>query len=194
MTGPTPDSAASSPTPTARARLARQDSAPSDDADYDLCEPYTLKQGASTWEFHMTDPLPGAWTVDMNCKWQGVITNADLTCTVTQSGYVPSASVRGVTTSIMSKAEVSSMEAIQAFSVVSGSAAPSASASQTASGSRSATQSGSQSATQAPSGSRSSGVAGTTPSTGLAPAGPLPTGAMKYVGGAAGVFVAALAL
>jgi hypothetical protein len=144
------------------------------DDDYELCEPFTLKQGASTWEIHMTDPLPGAWTVDMNCKWQGAITNADLTCVATVDGFaVTDKALRGTTTTTLFKDELSTMELIGAVAVV--------------------TSSGAASASKSSSGA-ASGAAGATPSTGFAPAGPLPTGVMALVGGAAGVFAAALAL
>jgi hypothetical protein len=190
--GPTPDSAAAAITPAPRARLARQADAMSSttdgDDDYELCEPFTLKQGASTWEIHMTDPLPGAWTVDMNCKWQGAITNADLTCVATADGFaITDKALRGTTTTTLSKDELSTMELIGAVAVVTSSGAASASASQTTSGAKSGAPAASASKS-------SSGAAGAAPSTGFAPAGPLPTGAMALVGGAAGVFVAALAL
>ncbi|KAF2031709.1 hypothetical protein EK21DRAFT_62626 [Setomelanomma holmii] len=186
---PTPD-ATITPAPTPKARMARQDSASdSDDGpDYSFCEPFTLKQGASTWEFYLTDPSPGAWTVDMGCKWQGAMTDADLTCTYTQSGYVPDSSVRGVSTSILSKAEASSLEAFQVVTVVTASGAVSASASR-----NSGAASGS--GTAAPSRSKTaSGSGGAAKSTGLGAAGPLPTGAVAFVGGAVGIFAAALAL
>ncbi|KAH7072674.1 hypothetical protein BKA63DRAFT_48477 [Paraphoma chrysanthemicola] len=185
---PTPDASGAvitpAPSPTPRARLARQLSA--DEPDYSFCEPFTLKQGPSTWEFHLTDPSPGAWTVDMGCNWKAAMTAADLTCTYTQSGYVPSPSVRGVSTSIFSKAEASDMEVFQVVTIVTASGAASPSASRT-----------SGSGTSVPSASRSasaSGSAAASQSTGLAPAGPLPTGAVALVGGAVGIFAAALAL
>ncbi|CBX90394.1 predicted protein [Plenodomus lingam JN3] len=183
------DNAGATPTPapTAAARLRRQDQSSSDIEDYTFCEPYTLVQGPSTYEMHLTDPSPGAWTLDMACKWQGAITAADLTCTVSQSGSIPGPGATGVTTSVVSSTELSDMEAFQTVAVVSasgGSGSPAASASQTASGSGTALPSGSASGSDA-AGSRS---------TGLAPAVALPTGAVAFVGGAAGIFAAALAL
>ncbi|KAH7069458.1 hypothetical protein FB567DRAFT_224419 [Paraphoma chrysanthemicola] len=187
---PTPDASGAvitpAPSPTPRARLARQMS--DDEPDYSFCEPFTLKQGPSTWEFHLTDPTPGAWTVDIGCNWKGAMTAADLTCTYTQSGYVPSSSVRGVSTSILSKAEASDMEAFQVVTVVTASGAASASASRTSGSGTSV-----PSASRAASGS-AAGSAAASQSTGLAPAGPLPTGAVALVGGALGIFAAALAL
>ncbi|KAH7356177.1 hypothetical protein BKA66DRAFT_428747 [Pyrenochaeta sp. MPI-SDFR-AT-0127] len=181
------------PSPTPAPRLRRQDQSSSDIDNYSFCEPYTLIQGASKYEFHLTDPTPGAWTLDMACNWQGGMTAADLTCTVTQSGYVPDASVVGVTTSVLKQTEIREMEAYQTIAVVrasggSQSGAPSASASRTASGS------GTGAASPTRSGSTSASAAVASQSTGLAPAGPLPTGAMMFIGSAAGVFAAALAL
>lgn len=176
------------PAPTAAARLRRQDESSSDIEDYTFCETYTLIQGPSTYEMHLTDPLPGAWTLDMACKWQGgAITAADLTCTVTQSGSIRGNGGSGVTTSVVSSSELSDMEAFHTVAIVSasgGSSSPTASASQTASGSGAALPSGSASG---------SGAAGSR-STGHAPAAAIPTGAVAFVGGAAGVFAAALAL
>jgi hypothetical protein len=109
----------------------------------------------------MTDPLPGAWTVDMDCKWQGAITDADLTCTAIAGGYALEAGVPETTTTVWKKDEIVTSEYFATFAVV----------------------------TQTPSGSAS-----VSPSKGLAAAGPLPTGAMAMMGGAAGVFAAAMAL
>jgi hypothetical protein len=54
----------------------------------DDCVPFLLMQGASTYEFHLTDSLPGAWTANMNCNWKGAITAADITCTETNDGFI----------------------------------------------------------------------------------------------------------
>lgn len=135
----------------------------------------------------MTDPLPGAWTVDLNCKWQGASTDADFTCVATIDRFaVTDKAIRGTTTTTLFKDEFPSMQLIGAVAVVTSSDAASASQTPSASG----TKSGAPTASGSKSGSA---AAGATPSTGLAPAGPLPTGAMALVGGAAGVF-AALAL
>lgn len=146
-------------------------------------------QGPSNYQLHLTDPVPGAWTLDMACSWQGgAITEADLTCTVTQSGSVPGFGATGFTSTIVSQSELFEMEAFQTVAVVSassGSGSPEVSASRTASGLGTASLSGSATA------SRSGATASS--STGLAPAGPLPTGALALVG-AAGIFAAALAL
>ncbi|KAH8726224.1 hypothetical protein GQ44DRAFT_614426 [Phaeosphaeriaceae sp. PMI808] len=175
------------PAPTPAARLARRQALISDTNDYTLCEPFTIKQGASTWALNFKDPLPGAWTVDMNCKWQGAMTSADLTCTVTQDGSMVPGGMGGTTTTVLPKSQGSEIaEIFQTYAVVSGSGAVSAGASQTASGARSA------SPTPGASGASVSGTATASRSTGLGAAGPLPTGAIKFAGGAAGLVAAAL--
>ncbi|XP_014554454.1 hypothetical protein COCVIDRAFT_39656 [Bipolaris victoriae FI3] len=191
---PTPDDASATPAPTPAPRMRRQASASSSD-DYVFCEPYTIIQGPETYEFHLTDPVPGAWTVDMKCSWKGEMTKADLTCDVTQSGHIPAQSVQLATTSVLPQSELQEMEAYQVVSLVSGSgaaspASASASVTPTPTGTPSRTQSGS--GTNAPASSGSN--AASTPSQGFAAAGPLPTGAMKVVGGAVGVFAVAMAL
>jgi hypothetical protein len=123
---------------------------------------------------HLTDPLPGAWTVDMNCKWQGAITDADLTCTAVGSGYAVPGSLEGTTTTVWPKSEIQTGEYIGTFAVVTASGPVSSGAP----------------ASQTPGGS----AAPQSRSSGFAPAAALPTGAMALVGGAAGVFAAALAL
>jgi hypothetical protein len=192
--GPTPDSVSASAGITPKARLARQArstvtaSAPTasasnngdDDEDGDgVCEPFTLKQGPSIWEFHLKDPTPGAWTLDIGCNWKGAITSADLICTVTQSGYVPDSSDLGISTTIFSQQDIQSMEALQAVVIVTASPTPI----------------GSSSPTNTSGGLSASGTssAGSVKSTGLAPSRPLPTGGLMFVGGA-GMVAAALAL
>ncbi|EOA80918.1 uncharacterized protein SETTUDRAFT_99771 [Exserohilum turcica Et28A] len=186
-----PDDASATPAPTPKSRMRRQDGA-SDD-DYSFCEPYTIKQGAQTYEFHLTDPVPGAWPVDMACSWKGEMTKADFTCDVTQSGYVPSQSARVATTSVLSQSEIQDMEAFQVVSLVSGSGASSP-ASASASATPSATPTASGASASAPSKSESKDSPTPTPSKGAAPAGALPTGAMKLVGGVAGALAVAMAL
>jgi hypothetical protein len=154
-----------SPTPTAPARLRRQASGETPEGL--LCEPYTIKQGASEWEYHLTDPLPGAWTLDAKCSWKGELTAATLTCTMTQSGEFAEEAT-GVSVLTLEPSELSSMAAIQTVSVITASGS---SASGSVSGSGAAAQ-----------------------STAMAPAGPLPTGAIAFVGGAAGMFAAVFAL
>jgi hypothetical protein len=183
--GPSPDDASATPAPTPAPRMRRQDSA-SDD-DYNFCEPYTVAQGSETYEFHLTDPAPGAWTVDMKCSWKGEMTKADLTCDVTQSGYVPDQSVRLATTSILSQSEIQDMQAYQVVALVSATGASTPA-------SASAKPTSIPSATNANASAKSGSDAAPTPSKGLAPAGPLPTGAMKMVGGAVGVLAVALVL
>ena len=173
--------------------MRRQDASAS---DYTLCEPYTLVQGTSTYELHMTDPVPGVWTADLACNWKGAaMSQADLTCTVTQAGTFVDSSALGTVTSVISKDEVASMDLFQTLAVVSApndsasaSTAPSASASKTPGGSGTGAASPTRPASSSASGSPA------TQSTGLAAAGPLPTGAVAFIGGAAGIFAAALAL
>ncbi|KAF1845996.1 uncharacterized protein K460DRAFT_430963 [Cucurbitaria berberidis CBS 394.84] len=170
-------------------RLRRQDQTTSDVDGYSICEPFTLIQGASTYEFHLTDPAPGVWTIDMACKWQGAMTTADLTCAVTRGGYVAGSAGVGTTTTVLKQSVIRDMEAYQTVALVSASGASSGSSSVSAS--RTTSQSGTGAASPNRSGS-GSGSAAATQSTGLAPAGPLATGAMGLLGGA-GIFAAALA-
>lgn len=95
------------------------------------------------------------------------MTDADLTCTAAIEGEIVEATAAGTSTTVLPKAEVSELSAMHAVTIV--------------------TATGAAGASRTPSGSPS-------PSSGLGPAGPLPTGAMALVGGAAGVFAAALAL
>jgi hypothetical protein len=174
------------PAPKHRAMFARQamSSSPETDAgDVSICEPYTIKQGASTWEMHLTDPSPGVWTADMNCNWSGAMTAAALTCTAVVDGSYVAAEEHPTSTYVISEDTVSSFAAMATVAVVDVSGKP-LSSFPTASGSAASGSSASVSR---------SGAAANSPSTGFAPAGPLPTGAMALVGGAAGVF-AALAL
>ncbi|KAJ6276414.1 hypothetical protein J3E71DRAFT_336294 [Bipolaris maydis] len=155
---PTPDDASATPAPTPAPRMRRQASA-SDD-DYIFCEPYTIVQGPETYEFHLTDPVPGAWTVDMKCSWKGEMTKADLTCDVTQSGRIPDQS-----------SEIQDMQAYQVVSLVSASGAASpASASASVTPTPTATRAPSASGSKAP--ASSDLMLASTPSQGFAPAGP----------------------
>lgn len=89
---------------------------------------------------------------------------------MSQTGYVPDASERGVSSTVYGKEDISSMEIIGPVAVVTASA----------------TSSGLG-------GSAASGSPGAAKSTGRAPGGPAPT-AMAFVGGAVGILAAALAL
>ncbi|CAN9398846.1 unnamed protein product [Alternaria sp. RS040] len=177
-----PSAPDSTPMPTPAPRMRRQDDASSD--DYSLCEPYTIIQGSETYEMHLTDPSPGAWTVDIACSWQGAMTTADLTCDATNRGSIPGLSTTE-TKSVLSASELQDMEAYQVVALVTASGASS-------SGSASATQTSAStgSGTGATSPSRSgSGTAAT--STGLAPAGSIPN-VMALVGGSIGSLAALL--
>ena len=165
--------------------MRRQDGASSD--DYSFCEPYTILQGPETYEMHLTDPSPGAWTVDMACSWQGAMSTADLTCDVTQSGYVPNEAAQVATTSILPQSEIQEMQAYQVVALVTASGA-SAAGSATPSAGPSSTSSG----TGTTSPSRSGSGAAATASTGLAPAVPTPN-AMAMMGDV-GLFAAAVVL
>ncbi|KAG9196554.1 hypothetical protein G6011_01675 [Alternaria panax] len=167
----TPDA---TPMPTPAPRMRRQDDTSSE--DYTLCEPYTIIQGPETYEMHLTDPMPGAWTVDMACSWQGAMTTADLTCNATNRGSIGNLGTDTETTSVLSQSELQDMEVYQTVALV------------TASG---ASFGGSASTTGIPASTGSSTAA--TPSTGLAPAGSIPN-AMVMVVGAVGVLAAVMAL
>ncbi|KAJ4380212.1 hypothetical protein N0V86_004521 [Didymella sp. IMI 355093] len=164
------------PSTTAAARLRRQDGNLLDG----LCEPMTIKQASESIQVQMKDPSEGAWTAEVNCNWKGIVESADLTCTVTQSGFLPSQmGSEGTTSAVLKASEVTEAGVIQTVEVVSPSSNP---ANPTASG----TQSGSASSTASGSGAAAA--------TGAAAGAPLPMGMMAFVGGAAGVFAAALAL
>lgn len=131
--------------------------------------------------YHMEDPEAGAWTVDMNCAWKGELTSADVTCTATQSGSMAkSLEAEGVTSMTLKPSDLSSAGAIVTATLV-----------QSASGSASATASGSQSGSAT---ATASGTGAPAQGTGAAAGNPLPKGMMAFVGGAAGVMAAALAL
>lgn len=164
------------PTPTAAARLRRQE----DGLFGGFCEPVTIKQGASSVQIHLEDPTKGVWTADMNCAWKGDAATADLTCTATQSGSFPKLqNVEGVKAETIKASDVASGKMVQTVAVV-GPASNSAAPTATGTGAHNAT---------------SASGSGTPAATGNAAAGgPLPKGVMAFVGAAAGVFAAALAL
>jgi hypothetical protein len=162
------------PSTTAAARLRRQDGNLLDG----LCEPMTIKQASESVQIQLKDPSEGAWTAEMNCNWKGAVESADLTCTATQSGFLPSQmDSEGTTSAVLKASEVAEAGVIQTVEVVS-----------PASNSANPTASGTQS------GSASSTASGAAAATGAAAGAPLPMGMMAFVGGAAGVFAAALAL
>ena len=164
------------PTPTAAALLRRQENG----LFGDFCEPMTIKQGASSVQIHIGDPTKGVYTGDINCAWKGDATAADLTCTATQSGSLAkSLGIEGVAPNTIKASDAAESKMVQTVAVVgpsSNSAAPTA----TGTGAHNAT-SASASGSAAPTGNAAAG-------------GPLPKGVMAFVGGAAGVFAAALAL
>lgn len=118
----------------------------------------------------------------MSCAWKGELTAADLTCTGSQGGSLATIlEVAGTTSIVLKASEVASDSLLQTVAIVTGTASPVASGSQ---------PSGSQPAGNA----TASGSAPAATATGAAAGGPVPMGAMAFVGGAAGVFAAALAL
>jgi hypothetical protein len=170
------------PTPTVAARLRRQENG----LFGGFCEPITIKQGASSAQIHLEDPIKGAWTADVNCAWKGEAATADLTCTATQSGsFAKTLEMEGVTTDTIKASDAAEGKMVQTVAVV-GPASNSAAPTATGSGAHNATGSGAPNATSA------SGSAA--PTGNAAAGGPLPKGVMVFVGGAAGVFAAALAL
>jgi hypothetical protein len=177
-TTPTP-----SPTGMQRMRLRRQDqSSQTTDLESPYCEPYTIVQGPETYAVHLTDPVAGVLTADLACNWQGVMTAAQVTCTLTQSGSFFESTAQGTQTSTASGEEIVSLGVYVTVAVPTGSA----SVTSGTTGAPAASRSGSAAAQS----SRSA-----TASTGLAAAGPLPTGVVALMGGAAaGVIAAALAL
>jgi hypothetical protein len=170
--------------------MRRQDEGSGD--DYSFCEPFTIIQGPQTYEMHLTDPTEGAWTVDMACNWEGEMTTADLTCTATQAGYVPAESVQTSETTVLAQSEIQSAGGYQIVALV-GATGSSSGPSQTPAGSEvaSSTKAASGSGASSPTTSASGSGAAGAQSTGLAPAGPLQTGAI--IGGAVGLFAAAMA-
>ncbi|KAF2832570.1 hypothetical protein CC86DRAFT_390590 [Ophiobolus disseminans] len=97
--------------------------------EYEICVPYTLKQGASTWTLHMEDSQAGGLELDANCNWQGPLTDADLTCTVTASGTASAVPILGVssTAGVIRKDELASLSVLRAVAIVSETGAPGAS-------------------------------------------------------------------
>lgn len=131
--------------------------------------------------------------MNANCNWQGKVDAADVTCTMTSSGWVVDATEAGASVTVISRTEVS-QEYLQTLdsntaTASSGSSMPSmqSKTSVTPPSSKLAT---SVKATGAP--SQTTGVV--VQSKAFAPAGPLPTGAMAFAGGAVGLLAAALAL
>ncbi|KAF2737805.1 hypothetical protein EJ04DRAFT_87139 [Polyplosphaeria fusca] len=87
-----PSTITSAVSATANARVRRADNATS------LCEPFTLIQGPSTYQYHLTDPTPDAWTLDINCNWQGALSTADVTCTDSSNGTLANAATQSAAT------------------------------------------------------------------------------------------------
>lgn len=149
-----------------------------------FCEPITIKQGSTSAEIHLEDPTKGAWTADLNCNWSGELTTADLTCTATQSGsFAELNEMVGVTSDTIKASDALEASVIATISVVQPASNSAVQTTPAASGSQSSSANSTASGSGAPA------------STGAAAVGsPLSKGVMAVVGGAAGVFAAALAL
>lgn len=117
---------------------------------------------------HAIDPYTtsGDWVWDMNCKWSGNSRSADYTCTVAADGEAWGTH-QGTSTTTEKASDIATADDIFVKATV-------------------VTSSGK------PTGSPSGSPAPET--SGFAAAGPLPTGAVAFVGGAAGLFAAAMAL
>lgn len=132
------------------------------------CYNYTLVQGSSTCEFHLTIP-EASITDDYNCNWTGEMKTADITCTVTANGEIFGS--QGVQTTVVPHTVIEDSSLIAPMVVV------------TTQESGKATGTGSRSGGASPK---------TSTSTGLAAGGPLQTAscAVGWVGGAAALVVA----
>lgn len=130
------------------------------------CYNYTLVQGPATNEFHLTIP-EASITNDYNCDWQGEMTTADITCTVTMKGGTHVVGSNGVQTTVLADTMIEESSLIGQMVVV--------------------TVEGNGSATDTPSAPTSTGLAATRP---------LPTGfgMAAWAGGSAAVLVAAVVL
>lgn len=132
------------PSTTVAARLRRQDGG----LLGGLCEPITIKQASESAQIQMKDPSDGVWSAEINCNWKGAMESADLTCTATQSGAIPSVlSIDGTTSATLKASEVAEASVIQTVEVVS---LASNSANPTASGTQSGTISSTASGSGAP--------------------------------------------
>ncbi|KAF2651144.1 hypothetical protein K491DRAFT_682393 [Lophiostoma macrostomum CBS 122681] len=170
------------PSTTAAARRFRRAESSHDPCDgspdqTDICEPFTLTQGASKWEIHLTDPAKGLLTIDANCAWSGELSSADITCMESMSGFYidelnsqesTAVITSGVDTTTIAQTDVSAFNFVSNVAVV--------------------TSTASESSTQP------TGTAAGKGSPGVAPGAPLPTGVVAWGAGAAGIFAAALAL
>ncbi|KAF1996039.1 hypothetical protein P154DRAFT_525882 [Amniculicola lignicola CBS 123094] len=183
---PSPSDLSLVPITTIPARLRRQ--SPGDDAAE--CDPYTIIQGNSSWQFHLTDA--GALTINADCSWSGAMTTASLTCVATREGSAfPDP---GVSSTVLNPGEIASSTAIVAAVIVTTTPAPSGTPSASGNGTSNATFTRTPTVSHTDLVPLSGSGAPQSSSTGMAAALALPTGAAAFVGGAAGLLVAALAL
>ncbi|RAR12723.1 hypothetical protein DDE83_003871 [Stemphylium lycopersici] len=166
-------------TPTPKPLIHRQSD--SDNLVPGFCEPYNITQGSEVYGFHLTDPLPGAWTVDVVCNWQGDMSTANLTCDGMQTGFVPKKTRQFLfTSSVMSLGNLAddlNVVTIMSESATSSPVSPSLiSASTTPTLSEAGTNALFGPDATAPSNSGSDATVST--SSGFAAAGPSPTGVM----------------
>lgn len=168
-----------------------------------LCFDYKLQQGPSNWELHATDPVSGLLTVDIDCDFRpATIRGAatELNCTYDWYGKAFGTSTGAAYANILWASEGSTSEN-QLRRITA--------ALETASGEKDMTVYKRDIAeltfldfairpasTSAPSTGKASGSTSVAPgSTGMAAGLPVPTsGAAAFIGGAAGVFAAVLAL
>jgi hypothetical protein len=168
--------------------------------DWIQCHDYTLVDGPQTYAFHMEQD---GYTVDMDCKWKGEITSADVTCTMAQDGASNSNFEPSTMTETIPHSEITSDVMFETYTVVSatggsaketgGSAKESGTGAAAAKTTAAPTGTGEKAG--APTGDAQTGDAqNTDDSPGFAPAGPLSKGFVAVVGGAAALLAAAIAL
>ncbi|KAF1958083.1 hypothetical protein CC80DRAFT_592530 [Byssothecium circinans] len=149
------------------------------------CMPYTIVQGPQTWSAHLSySDASFKMSIDATATWKGEIAKAsDVAGSISWGGDLTAFNTQGVVTGPASKMFPTSY----AVAVVSASATP------TPSGSSGASPAGSGTSSR-PASSPSGATTPAVNSSGFAASGPLPTGAAAFVGAAAGILGAALAL
>lgn len=164
--------------PIAKPTLAARADLPPMDVDIP-CVPVTVVQGSETYGIVAATKVPIAFNAEFNATWKGDVKSAEVTATLVWGGDISMLN-RPLTTAKAPSDELFTTSV--AVAVVSASA--------TSSGSSS------PSGTSSSSPSGSAGASGSAPAANSNPgaAGPLPTGPAVYVGAAAGIFGAMLAL
>ncbi|KAF2789731.1 hypothetical protein K505DRAFT_420277 [Melanomma pulvis-pyrius CBS 109.77] len=143
-----------------------------------FCVPMTLIQGPQTWEFNATAIESGALTRKGECTWKGELTLANLTCTGMLEGTVYATSISATT--VMNQKDLTGSSFWGLTTVV---AMVTASSTVTTGLEVDASKS-----SAAPTGVSNE------QSTGPAPSVTMPTGAMVFMGGVAGVLGLAIGL